>query len=446
MKKLWLVLVLTAVPAVAQDGELEHAGDALDRATCRSLVADLVPAIERYTRMKFRRKVPVHVQTKAAWEQALKRKGFAGNAARTGLAFYDIIANAITVVPWTMGRYLGGKPIRKTKQNWLGQLGPILIHELTHAIHYQNFYVPLGNARRATLRAGKDSIPEAELDQGTVAFLCSEGFAELVAVRTARPEARPYIMRSPKREISGPGFFMERYRPDGRGPYRTKMSAYGYQDGLDMLHNLTFEVGPLGVRGVLYRPPPRLLLFQPKSLAEVRLDDPPNPDSIFRCLAAELPGEVLLTVNPGSNRFFKRAYVAPGRGTRVAGCLIGYFAESDSDEYGYSRYSFFVADPDDGGKWSAEQVESLKGLGTVKERKASIHLSNKKATVVSVSSDGGRYVRAELDGLVVLAHESKPSSTLEKRCLLALDALYLRKPTPNLYKAAFAKAKAAGGG
>ena len=61
-----------------------------------------MPAIERYTRMKFRRAVPIHVEPRARWEQRLKQTGFGGNAARTGLAFYDIIRNSVTVVPWTI--------------------------------------------------------------------------------------------------------------------------------------------------------------------------------------------------------------------------------------------------------------------------------------------------------------------------------------------------------
>ena len=385
----------TAPRASAQDdGGIKTAGDALDVETCRSLVDALVPAIERYTRMKFRRKVPIFVEPRASWERRLKQTGFGGNAARTGLAFYDIIRNSVTIVPWTMGRYLGGNPLKKSRREWLGKLGPILIHELTHAIHYQNFYVPLRGARQATLKTGVNSIPEPQLDEGTVAFLLSEGFAELVSVRTARPEARDYVIRKPARQISGVGFFMQRYRPDNKRAYRVKMSEVGYQDGLDLLHQLTFGVGPLGVRGVLYRPPPRVLLFQPKLLAEVKLDDPPNPDSIFGFLAPELPegSDVLLAVGPGANRFFKRAYVAPG-GFRVKGCLIGYTAEADSETYGYSRYSFFVADPDDGGTWAKEQAESLKLLGGPKEKTAKLKIAGKTAKVLTVTS-GRRPLRA----------------------------------------------------
>ena len=57
--------------------------------------------------------------------------------------------------------------------------------------------------------------------------------------------------------------------------------------------------------------------------------------------------------------------------------------------------------------------------------------------------DGSLYVRAETAGLVVLAHESKPTANLEQRVLLALRALYIVKPKAKLYDAAKAKAMAA---
>jgi hypothetical protein len=54
--------------------------------------------------------------------------------------------------------------------------------------------------------------------------------------------------------------------------------------------------------------------------------------------------------------------------------------------------------------------------------------------------DKSLYVRAETSGLVILAHESKPTPNLEERALIALRALYLRKPKPKLYETAKAKA------
>jgi hypothetical protein len=180
-----------------------------------------------------------------------------------------------------------------------------------------------------------------------------------------------------------------------------------------------------------------VLLFQPELLATVDLEDPPDPDSILGFLYPDvLKGrEVRLAVNPGSGRFFEGAYES---GFRAKGCLIGYVAEvgtgGDSQE---SRYAFFVSDPDEEGDWSSSQASSLKGLNPagVAEKQVPLPIAaDVKATVTSVKpDDGSLYVRGETHGLVVLAHEAKPTPNLEERVVIALNALYERRPKPNLY-------------
>ena len=111
----------------------------------------------------------------------------------------------------------------------------------------------------------------------------------------------------------------------------------------------------------------------------------------------------------------------------------------ESDARGVSRYAFFVADPDNPGTWSKEQAESLRALGGT-EREETLPLERAKARLITVDkADGSRYVRAEHEGLVILAHETKPTPNLERRVLLALRALYIRKPTQDLYTKAAAE-------
>jgi hypothetical protein len=288
-----------------------------------------------------------------------------------------------------------------------------------------------------------DGLSEAELDDATVEFLLSEGFPELVALRTT--DYKDYMQRHPHAQLDGVRTFMKRYVPNRKDPFRVTLSESGYEDGLDLLHHLQLKAGPRGVRACLYRSPPRVLFFQPELLSAVDLEDPPDPDSIFGFLSPELlqGSEVRLAVNPGSSRFFEGAYES---GVRADGCLIGYVAEvgGNRDPNGESRYAFFVADPDRPGEWSSAQASSLKAMNpaTAAEKDAALPLAESvKAKVITVKMDeGSLYVRAETHGLVVLAHESKPTPNLEERVMLALRALYQRRPKPNLYAAAKAKA------
>ncbi|MEM8884018.1 MAG: hypothetical protein AAGD14_08120 [Planctomycetota bacterium] len=442
---------LFAIPSIAE-AQLVTAGQALDQKTCDQIASDVKRRIEIWTRMKYRKPVPVNVETKRRWEQRLTQTGLGGHQARQGLAYYNIIANRITVVPWVIGGYPQGpkdkrQPAKKDREEWINKLESIMIHELMHALHHQNFYVVLGGARSASLKL--DGLTAEEKDISTVEFLIAEGMSELVSVRTATPGARTHLTRRPNRELNRAQRYWDRYQPDGKTPFRVRLSNTGYQHGLDILNKLDRLAGPRAIRGMLYRQPPRELFFQPELLAKmVDFDDPPDPDSIFAFLSPDGVkfGEVELAVWPGKNRFFVEA--TPGRGRRRApGCLIGYTAEAGSDDgpHGRSNYSFFIADPDRPGSWSKEQAESLRQdePGSTKEKKVKLPMvDGVKADLIRVDrSDGSVEIRAEIDGLVVCARESKPTSTLEDRVRYALRSLYIRRPKADLYTKALVEAK-----
>ncbi|MHC4954735.1 MAG: hypothetical protein ACYTGZ_12690 [Planctomycetota bacterium] len=443
MRQLVLILAVfvLAVPAFAQGGSesMVTAGQALDVSTCRETAEQVKKRIETWTRIKYRRPVPVLVQPRAVWERNLKLPGVAGHNARSGLAFYNIINNSITIVPWVIGRYRGTKnPPKRFKDEWTSKLESILIHELMHALHHQNFYVVLGGARMASMRTG--GLSSEEKDVSTVEFLTAEGTAELVSVRTATPRARTNLTRRPNLELDRAQRYWDKYQPDNKKPFRIILSNSGYQDGLDLLNRLDRKAGPRAIRALLYRQPPRELFFQPDLLAKLKLDDPPDPDSVFEFLSPDGVkfGEVHLAVNPGADRNFTQAM--PGaRRSRAAGCLIGYTAGhgDEDDKHGRVNYSFFVADPDKPGTWSTEQADAIKALEPAGTKIKKIELpmaKGVKADVIDVKrTDGSRWVRAEVEGLVVLARETKPTSNLADRVIRALRVLYIRRPTKNLY-------------
>jgi hypothetical protein len=318
-----------------------------------------------------------------------------------------------------------------------------MIHELTHAIHRQNFFSE-GRDAAATVQVG--AIPDDVLDRATVDFLLGEGFPELVASRTT--DFKSHMDRSPAPHLDGVRHYMKTYKTNDKDVYRVTLFQHGYVDGLNLCHHVQLGSGARGVRACLYRPPPRVLLFQPELLKTIDLEDPPDPDSIFGFLSpAALGGQdVRLAVNPGTGRLFEGAYEGGGK---VEGCLIGYVAEvgAAGDPQGESRYAFFVADPDSPGSWSSEQASSLKNMnpdGAAEKQAQLPKADNVSVKVLSVKmEDGSLYVRAETGGLVVLAHESKPTANLEERVLRALRVLYIAKPKAKLYEEAKAKAMAA---
>jgi len=253
--------------------------------------------------------------------------------------------------------------------------------------------------------------------------------------------------RHPRQELSGPINCMRQYTPDGKQPYRMKLMALGYVDGLDLMHHISLRAGTRGIRGILYRPPPMALLFQPEILATVDLDDPPDPDSVFGFLSPEIlkGSEIRLAVNPGHGRYFDSAYRT---GARQEGCLLGYVAEvgEETGPYGVSRYAFWVSDPDHPASWRNDQAVSLKALNPNGAKEKQVAATSIKGHPIKVNlitvplDDGGLYVRGESEGLVVLAHEAKPTKNLEERVVLALRSLWLRKPKAKLYDAALEKA------
>ncbi len=445
-----LLLLLLALPAAAQS-ILVTAGEALDEKTCQACSDRVRDRIEEWTRMKYRRGVPIGIQPRNRWHQMLKASGVAGHNARSGLAFYNIISNSITVVPWVIGRYPvpggKGKPDKKEKIEWLNKLESIIIHELMHALHHQNFYVVLGGARQASIRTS--GLSAEEKDVATVEFVTAEGMAELVAVRTATVGAQPYLSRRPQTELDSPQGYWNRYQPDGKKPFRVILSNSGYQDGLNILNSLNRLAGPRAVRGLLYRQPPRELFFNPALMAKHGVfDDPPDPDSIFAFLSPDGVkfGEVHLAVWPGKNRFYSNARPGPGR-HRAKGCLIGYTANvgDEDDLHGRSNYAFFVADPDAPGTWSTEQAASLlrtEPTGT-KEKKINLPgFAGVKMRLITVKrKDGSVEMRGEVSGLVICARETKPTPNLEERLTYALSALYIRRPKKDLYTAALVEAK-----
>jgi len=56
------------------------------------------------------------------------------------------------------------------------------------------------------------------------------------------------------------------------------------------------------------------------------------------------------------------------------------------------------------------------------------------------AEDGSVYIRGDSGGLVVLAHESKPTKRMEKRVLSALTYLELNRPQKSIYAKAMIEA------
>ncbi len=433
-----LLLVGLNGPARAQERHMFTAWEWLTADKMREIIDDVIPRIEAYTGMRFRRDVTLIVQPRAQWEAGLERTGFAGMSARHALAFYTPSVNSVTAVPWVIGGAVLKKPPKRTADEWLAQLQPTLIHEMTHALQHQNFH---SEGRWYVASLGTKGLTEEQIDRSTVQFILSEGFAELVSLRTTDYRGQ----RQPESETNTLRAYMRKYVPDkkGRVPFRVLLSRYGYQDGLTLLHHLSLKGGMYAVRSVLYRNPPRELLFLPEVQGAIETDVPPEPDDIFRMLhPGPLSQEgVLLATNPGKDRFFDNALNGHAKG-----CLIGYMAHATSGAYADAKYAFYVTDPDRPGKWSEEQVESLKARnpGDVTESEHDLpYVKGVKAKVLIAENKGGaRVLRAEADGLVVLMAEESRTPQARTRLLYALSALYFKRPKPDLYKAVIEKVRA----
>ena len=84
-----LALLLLAAGAVAQDeapaeeGGVMQAGDAITQAICERMRDDVTHRIEAFTRMKFRRPVPMRLEPRAVWEAKIEHAR--GNRAKAEL-------------------------------------------------------------------------------------------------------------------------------------------------------------------------------------------------------------------------------------------------------------------------------------------------------------------------------------------------------------------------
>ena len=65
-----MILLLFAGAVSAQ--ELMKAGDVLDKKLCERMRDEVMPRIEKYTRMKFRRAVPMRIERKDVWDRKIK--------------------------------------------------------------------------------------------------------------------------------------------------------------------------------------------------------------------------------------------------------------------------------------------------------------------------------------------------------------------------------------
>jgi hypothetical protein len=449
MRRTILALFLLGTLARAQEvppGESAEpqytAGEWMTVENCDALKREVMPLIEADTRMAFRRPVPLEILPREAWEQMKQQEGFGGHAATHMAAYYTPGRNVVTMVPWNFEGPPGGPKLTRTAADWRRAIEATLIHEMVHAIHHQNFYSERA-VYMASLKAA--GLTEEEIDRSTVDFLQGEGFAELVALHTSRaPEG---VGRHPERETESPATYMRRYLPDadGKTAFRIKLFDHGYQDGLTLMHHLRLQGGIRAVRAALYRPPPRVLLFQPALLGKLDLDDPPEPDVILRAMH---PGPlsadgIFLAMNPGRGRFFAAAI--PGRNRE---CLLGYTAKSSEGANDGGEYAFFVAHPDRPCTWVEEQAESLRALGESKESRVPLPVL-KDATarlITAATKDGDFYVYAETGGLVVLMREATRTPLAEERALAALAALYIKRPKPKLYDEAYREALALAGG
>jgi len=422
---------------------------------CEPLRDEVMHDIEELTRIRFRRPVPVEILPKATWEARAKQGGFIGHFTTRSPAYYSPGANVITFVPWVF-------EFLDTEEGWRERLRHIMHHELTHALHHQNFWTEVGNYAASMKSSG---LTEDEIDGATVDFLVAEGFAELVTyqlglrrVKELRDQQRDRIETiddvpgletgRPERRPRPTAEYMKLYRPAGDKPFRNLLFDNGYRDGLTCLYHLMLGGGMRAVRSTLYRSPSRLLLFAPDVLSGVDLDDPPEPDAVFRFLhpGALSADGILLAVNPGPGRFFSAA----SRG-RAAGCLLGYAARASEGGDAAAEYAFFLADPDRPGSWEQEQLASLTALGRggtrARPKRVRLPVTHKEhAEVTVVRTNDGQYVHGALDGIVVILHEPEPTATAEDRVLHALEVLLRKRPKPGVFQEAERTARARLGG
>ncbi|MEE8107006.1 MAG: hypothetical protein V3T86_15835 [Planctomycetota bacterium] len=468
-KRFWLLLLLAlsvspiaaeepaGVPEKKEPIEPERVqlGDWMTVDRLLVLREQVVKDIEDFTRMRFRRPVPLLIMPYRTFEAQQANTGMGGWAANHASAYYSPSSNTVTFIPW-------GRKFPMPEQFWEDNTRATMVHEMTHAIHYHNFFTEGRNHRAGAKIRG---LTDAEIDGSVVDSILTEGFAELVEynvsqlredreARKARPKREPLTQlrkfrRNPERSPANPLTYMKRYVPDedAKNPFRMKILSYCYQDGLTLMYHLMLHGGMRAVRSVLYRRPARILLFQPEILATADLDDPPEPDAILGFLhTGPMDDEgILLATNPGSHRFFRGAMRGHARG-----CLTGYFAKAPAGHPTNGHYSFFVANPEAKNAWIQEQRDSLMKLHTGKKLKPktvtlpmTARKDKLKATLLTVTTPAETIVYAEISGLIVMAKQITPKrdarnlvKRLEERVLLALRALYVKIPRTGVFDAA----------
>jgi hypothetical protein len=449
------VLILFAGALWAQEKpELVASEDWITLENCQRLRDEAIKEIEEFTRIQYRRPVPINIMSSHEYSAYQGAGGMAGWVSAHAAAFYSPDTNEITVIPF---RKFGPAPAAFWEVTTRGTM----IHEMTHALHHQNFWTQGPHHNAAAKIRG---LTEDEIDAATVDNLLNEGFAELVEygvmmnrVRAARLKRLPReiaarVGAKPAPKPASPAAYMKRYvpDPDTDEPYRVKLLSHVYGDGLTLMYHLMMQGGMRAVRSALYRPPHRLLLFQPSILVTADLSDPPEPDAIFALLhAGPLSNEgIRLATRPGPHRYFGGA-----REGHDPGCLLGYVARATSGPFDGSEYAFFIADPDRPGTWAVDQLETLEKQAKrkIESKKVKLPLSKSRATLTIVPQDNQTYLHGEIPGVVVLVKIVKDKITnsdvkrMQERVVYALRALEIKKPKAFVFKDALEKARTTAG-
>ena len=456
VRRIGLSFVLLVGVVYAQEKEprpeLISSGDWITLENCQRLRDEAIEEIEEFTRIKYRRPVPINIMSSHEYSARQADSGFSGWIGRHAAAYYSPGENRITVIPWGKG---GPAPA----EFWEVTTRRTMIHEMAHALHHQNFWTAGPHHLAASKVSG---LTEEEIDAATVDNLLNEGFAELVeygismqrarrqrkARGTLPPEIAARFGRTPAPRLEKPLGYMKRYvpDPDSKEPYRIKLLSHVYRDGLTLMYHLMLQGGMRAVRSVLYRSPHRLLLFQPSVLASADLSDPPEPDAIFGLLhPGPLSNEgIRLATRPGPHRYFDGATQGHDRS-----CLLGYVARATGGPFDGSQYAFFIADPDNPGTWARDQLETLEKQAKrkIRSKRLKLPLSKSRATLTIVPQHSQTYIHGEIPGVVVLVKIVKDKITssdikrLQERVVYALRALQIKKPRAFVFKDVMKKAR-----
>ena len=168
-----LFVLLAGVVFAQEDGkkpELISSEDWITLENCQRLRDEAIQEIEEFTRIRYRRPVPINIMTSHEYSANRGASGFAGWISSHAAAFYSPGTNEITVIPF---RKQGPAPAAY----WEASTRGTMIHEMAHALHHQNFWT-LGPHHNAASKIS--GLSDDEIDAATVDNLLNEGFAELV--------------------------------------------------------------------------------------------------------------------------------------------------------------------------------------------------------------------------------------------------------------------------